>query len=428
MAIKAKYTVKDGDTTSRIALNYSVTTQQIINASAGIFMNGRPTDGSLIYPGDILNIPTGYVDELKTAQMIKAESEDELNILINNKRCPLPHTFELTEIFDSCSDNVAFTYPFDANLKNPAYKVDISTFKDDGLPSVGIQIGNEAVLTGYIEVPANKISPSAVTQTLAGRSATFLLEKSDIMPSIEREYLGMKLLDIANAVSNVYGITTEFADGITADEPFAKVTIEDNEKPFFFISRLARERGLILGKTGSGKLLIHKAIESTPVANFKIEVNNNTVGADLGSGFIGFIGVQELEFTFDTREIYGQYMGKATTPDDQSLIETVSSTTLLQQSIKITDYSDAEANTLPTMTAWEEQKAVREFYQNAIPFPSWLNPNTGKRWKTGQVVTLESLEAGITTQTMLIRMIKFTKNETDQRVATLNLIPLEVYL
>lgn len=428
MAIKAKYTVKDGDTTSRIALNYSVTVQQIITANPQVYTADRPKDGSLIFPGDILNIPSGFVDELKLTQIIKAESEDELNILINNKRCPLPHTFELTEIFDSCSDSFQFTYPFDPNLKNPAFQINIDDFKTKGLPDINIQIGNDAVLTGSIEVPSYKVTPSAVIQTLGGRSATFLLEKSDILPSIEKEHLNLTLLDLASIVANSYSISVEVQNGIQASEPFPKVTIEDNEKPFFFISRLARERALILGKTGQGKLLIHKAQNSTPVANFKIEVVGGTIGVTTGGSFTGFVGVTELEFTFDTKEIYGTYQGKTSTPDDQSLTSTVQSSFLTQQSIKITDYTDAEENTLPDITAWEEQKAIREFYKNAIPFPSWLNPNTGKRWKTGQLVTLESLDANIKSKIMLIRMIQFTKDEFDKRMAVLGLIPVGVYL
>lgn len=419
MPIKTQYTVQSGDTTSLIALNYSVTVQQIIDANPQVFTPDRPLDGSLIYPGDVLNIPSGFVDELKQAQSIKVDAEDELTILIDNKKCPLPHEFSFNEYFDACSNSFSMTYPYNPDLRNPAYNINVDDFKTKGLPAMSIYIGSDIALSGSVEVPSNKITPEYTSQTLAGRSATLLLEKSDILPSIKREYLNLGLKDLCDIVANAYGISVE-TEGIISTEPFPKVTIEDSEKPFTFLSRIARERSCLLSSTGAGKLLLKKAVQTEPVAHFKID---SKFLKDLS-----FIGVQELEFTFDTREIYGQYQGKASTPDNQDLISTVQSSTILQQSMKITDYSDAEENTIDSMTEWEEQKAIREFYKNAIPYPSWINPNNGKRWKTGQFVTLEAPDAGLKAKVMLIRSITFNKDAEERRIAVLNLIPSEVYI
>lgn len=417
MAIKTQYTIKSGDTTSKIALKYQVTVQQIIDLNPNVFTPGRPSDGSLIYPGEVLNIPTNYIDELKEIQSIKADAADETTIMIDGKKCPLPHDFELIEYFDSCSDSFNIAYPYSPELKNPVFDINIDGFKTKGLPGIIIYIGSDPALTGQIEVPSYKVTPSANIQTVSGRSETFILEKSDILPSIKREYINLTFPDIVGIICNAYGIGYEIQSGLTLTEPFPKVTIEDNEKPFTFLSRLARERGVLVGKTGSGKLEIKKAIKSVPVANFKIN-----------SDFLDFIGVQELEFTFDTRSLYGQYQGKTSTTDDQNLISTVKSTTLNQQSIKITDYSDATEKTLDTATEFEEQKAIRDFYNNAIPFPSWLNPNTGTKWKTGDLIVIEAPEVNIKSKTMMIKSITFSQTSGESKTAVLNLIPEEVYL
>lgn len=414
--IKTQYTVKKDDTTSQIAKNYNVTTQQIIDANPDVFTPDRPQDGSLIFPGDVFNIPTGQLDELKQIQAIKADSEDELTILIDNVKCPIPYDFELIEYFDACSNSFSFSYPFNPKLKNPAYKINIDDFKTKGLPSCKIYIGSEPSINGSIEVPANKITATNTIQTLAGRNGTFLLEKSDIFPSLDREYLNLTLEEFANIVASKYGIGVEVQSGLNISEPFEKIELEDNEKPFASISRLARERSCILSNTGDGKLLIHKTEQSEPVAHFKIDRD-----------FLKFLGVPELEFVFDTRTLYGHYQGKTTTTDDQNLIENVKSKNLVQQSIKITDFSDANNKTLGPMTEYEEQKAVREFYKNVIPFPSWLNPNTGKKWKGGQTITLEVADGNVKTAIMLIRSITFTKNPNNVKVANLNLIPEGVY-
>lgn len=442
MPIKDTYKVRSGDRITRIATNYSVTVQGIVDANPQIFTPARiaetnrligdqvfPPGEMLIFAGEMLNIPTGFVDDLAEEQTIRVDAADELTILIDGKKCPLPHIFEFIEYFDTCSDSFNIVYPYDPSIKNPAYRVNINDFKTKGLPDIKIYIGEDPVLTGSIEIPSNRVTSSSVTQTIAGRSKTFLLEKSDVLPSIQREFIDLTLLEIARLVTRAYSIDTEISDNVDQGEIFPKVNIEDNEKPYNFIARLSRERSAIATKTPAGKCLITKAIKSDPVANFKIEVAGKNIGARTGGKLFQFIGVQSLEFTFDTSELFGTYIGKGQTTDDQNLTETVASQVLLQQSVKILSFQDADSFNLSSLTAWEEQKAVREFYKNAIPFPDWINPNNGRRWTVGETITLEALEAGIEEPIeMLVRFIKFTKDVNDKRIAVLNLIPTGVYL
>ena len=439
MPIKDIYTVKTNDRVSRIAANYKVTVSEIQSANPQIFTPARIAETNrliadqtlnpgelLVFNGEQLNIPTGFIDELGEEQTIRVDADDELTIIIDGNKCPLPHEFRFTEYFDTCSDSFEITYPYNPNLQNPAYRVDINNFRTKGLPQIKLYIGEDPVLTGEIEIPANKITPASVTQTIGGRSKTYLLEKSDILPDIPREFLKLTWDEIAQVLTNPYSVGLEISDNVDLSEPFDKVTADDKEKPFFFLSRLARERSAILGKTGTGKLLIHKAVKSDPVANFKIEVQGDKLRIGTANQFIG---VQGLEFSFDTSALFGQYIGKTATTDDQNLTSTVQSKVLKQQSVKITNFSDASEKTIDNMTEWEEQKAVREFYKNAIPFPSWINPNNGIRWKTGQFVTFQAVEAGIELpQLMLIRQIEFSRDNNDSRIAVLNLIPSEVYL
>lgn len=431
MGIKEIYTVKSGDRISYIASWYNVTTQEIIDATPAVFTPARiaatnaliaagdmnPGE-ALIYAGDMLNIPTGENDERIEEKTIEAENSDDLAIYINNNLCPNPHEFEFNEYFDTCSDNFNLTYPHDPEIQNPVYFINIDDFKTKGLPDIKLYIGSDPVLTGSIEIPANKITASSSSQTLAGRTKTFLLEKSDLFPSIQREFIDLNLEEIAKIISRPYSINVVIDSNVDLGENFPKATIQDNEKPFTFISRLARERSSIVSNTTSGELLIRKAEQKSPVANFKID-----------SGFLEFIGIEGLIFTFDTTKIFGNYLGKVQTTDDDNLTEIVESSTLKQQSIKIINYNDADDKTLLSMTQWEEQKSIREFYENSIPYPSWINPNNGDRWKAGEIVTIQAIEAGIPEPIeLIIRNIKFTKGSQEKRTALLNLLPVSVYI
>jgi|GEM_PF-2974484 len=430
MPIKKTYIVKAGDRISRIAAVEQVSVQSIIDATPAVFTEFRKQQTNeliaagtinngevLLFIGDVLNIPTGLVDAISKIQTVKADAADDLTIFIDGKKCPLPHNYEDIEYFDACSPSFNIVYPHDPDLKNPAYKVDHLTFKEKGLPEIIIYIGDDPVLTGSIETPSNSITIASSTQTLSGRGNTLLLEKSDMRQSIQKEFIDMKLDEIAKIVCNAYSIELEIGENVEIGEAFPKVERTDTEKPFTLISRLARERESIVSYTGEGKCLIRKYVKTDPVANFSIDQE-----------FIEFLGVQGLTFTFDTRNVFGEYIGKTQDVDNQNLIETVESRILKQQSVKITDYNDADSITLKSMTQWEEQKTIRDFYNNEIPYPAWLNPKSGTRWKTGETISIVAKEAGIPDPVlMLIKEIKRTGTTGDTRIANLKLLPVEVY-
>ncbi len=437
MPIKKIHIVVPGDRITYIASDNNVTTQEIIDASPAVFTPFRNSETDrlladetlnqgevLLRVGDILNIPTGAIDQLAEIKNIKADNEDDLLIMIDGKKCPLPHRFKMSEYFDACSRSFNIVYPHDPNIKNPAYKIDHEEFKTKGLPQILIYIGSEPILTGEIEIPSNAITPTSSTQSLGGRSATFLLQKSDKPESMQTEFIDMTLDDIAGVVTRIFRIPLIIGDNVEIGEPFAKAMWEDSENPYTFLSRLARERSAIVSDTGRGECLIHKYVKADPVANFVI---NTDFLKKIDSG-LKFLGVQGLTFTFDTSKIYGSYTGKTQTTDDQNLIETVESRILKQLSTKILSFQDADSVNLKSMTEWEEQKTVREFYDNTIPYPSWINPNTGKLWKTGETITVEVPEAGLKKPIeMLIKEIDRDGTTGDSRIAVLKLLPIGVY-
>lgn len=431
MAIKKTYTVKPGDRISYIATWEKVTSQQIINATPKVFTKKRiaetnrliadntiPQGEVLLYVGDVLNIPDGEVDIISAEQIIKIDADDELTIFIDNKKIPPPSNFEFIEYFDACSHSFNIGNPFDATVSFPVYNIDFERFKTKGLYPIKIYIGADPVLTGDIETIVNSVTPSQVSQTLAGRNKTYLLEKSDMLPSIQREFLKLKLDKIIEILCSPHSIEYTIDSSVDIGEAFPQVTVSDNDTPYSVISNLARERSAIATNTGDSKLLITKLPVTNPVANFNID-----------AGFLKFIGIENLNFTFDTTNIFGNYIGKAQTPDDANLEEVVSSKILKQQSVKIFTFQNAVSGNLKSLTEWEEQKTIREFYNNEIPYPSWLNPNTNKRWKVGQIITIQGRDALIPDPIkMMIKEIVFSSSGGGAKTATLKLLPMEVYI
>ena len=428
--IKKRYTAKSGDRITRIARAYGVSVKSIVDATPNVFTAYRKKKTNelvaagtldvgemLFYPGEILNIPKSDSDKIAELLAIKADSEDELTIYIDGKKIQPPGEFTFTEYFSSCSDSFSLMYPYDNTLQNSLLNIDPNNFLSDGLPEIKIYIGSEVALTGEIEIPAFRVTASSCSQTLAGRSKTFLLEKSDMLPSLAKEYTNLTLESIVEAVASAYGLDYEVQDGLSIDAIFPKAACEDSENPFTFLTRLSKERACLIGKTGEGNVYIMKAVYSDPVANF-----------DIDSEFLKFIGVESLDFSFDTTKIYGQYIGNTTGTDDVNITATVQSNIILQQSCKITDYNEGTSETIQSMTIWEEQKSVREFYNNSIPYPSWLNPKTGERWKAGQFIIIRSAQTAISDPVvMMIESVEFT-DSSGKRTATLNLVPEGTYV
>ena len=428
MAIKKIHIVKDGENVALIASDYQVSVTDVVNANPDIFTLARIAKsnaaiaaeelvpgGLLIYPNEILKIPTGDIDTIAQNQAIKADNSDDLAIFIRGQKCPNPNTFTFTEYFDTCSDSFQIEYPYD--IENRLFDVNPENYKEKGIPDIKIYIGEDPALTGEIEKVGQSLTPNSAIQTLGGRTKTRLLEKSGTMPSIQVDFLELKLDEIAEIFCASHGLKIKVESSISVGDKFEKVTRSDKEKPFSFISKLAQQRKLIISNTPEGDCLIRKAIESSPVARFNINPD-----------FFDFLGVQQLDFEFDTTNIFGNYIGKTQTDDDDNVVVTTAGDIILERSVKTFDFKDATEQQLQGLIERERSKATREFYKNTIPFPSWIIPGLGRRWKTGDIVTIIAPEAGITTEKrLIIRQIDFNLDNNDKRVAKLNIVPIEVY-
>lgn len=428
MAIKKIHTVKEGENVALIASNYQITVSDIVGANPNVFTqerydksNAAIADGELvpggllIYPKEILKIPTGEIDDIAQKQAIEADNSDDLAIFIDGQRCPNPNTFIYTEYFDTCSDSFQIEYPYGSEKR--LYDVDPERYKTNGLPDIKIYIGEDPTLSGQIEKVGQSFSRSDSTQSLGGRTKTRLLEKSEILPNVQADFINLKLDEIARIICNSHGIKLEIESNVNVGDIFEKVTRKDNETGFSLISRLARARKLIVSNTPDGNCLIRKAVDNEPVARFNVN-----------DGFLDFIGVEKLDFEFDTTKIYGNYIGKTQSDDDDNATATASSSFLVERSAKRFNFKDVLPTQLQELAEREEQKSIRDLYKNTIPYPNWINPENGLRWKTGQVITLLSLEAGIKTERrLIIKRIDFTLDNNDKRTANLNFVPIEVY-
>lgn len=348
------------------------------------------------------------VDQIRREKLLDADNE-RFSILINEKRILPPESFTFNEYFDACSNSFEVE-----NYPNEPNNTDLS-LTPGGLEPVSINILGDAVLIGNVEIPSYIITPESSSISFSGRNATRLLEKSALPENVQREFKNMSLKNIAIIVCNAFNLDVEIGSGVDVSRVFKRATYKDSQTAYAFLSRLCKEVGAVLSNTGVGRPIIRKSSIGNPVAKF-----------DIDAQFISFLGIEGIVINYDTTKIYGKYIGKTQTPKKTLHKSTKTSTIIEENSVKYLTFDDSTGGTLKKMVETAEKKGIREFYTNSIPYPSWINPQNGKRWKAGDTIVVGAIEAHIDNKEVLINRVEFKSNPGSE-VALLYFIPVETY-
>ena len=402
MAIKTTYTVIDGDTVSSIALKFSTTVEAIRVVNTDIFTNARKSlaierglidSVDLIFPDEILRIPSTEIDNIKDEQIIrtKAQSADELEVFINREKIVNPNTFSFTEHFDSLADKFALSYPFE-----PTNIAQRDRTRPLGLQNVRIFIGGELALKGEVEEASFSLTDTSNNVTLAGRSSTRVLEKSVLPTSIAREFTNLTLVQIARIVLDPFGLQLQATD---TGKAFERASVEDSESVFEFLDRLAKQRSLVLSHTSESKILFRRSIVELPVYNIILD-----------GPTIKTLGIESVNVTYKSQNIHGLYIIRGQSPGDEALESQSRSTILSENTVRILESPEGQsATTLNDMVKYEKNKAVRDLLKNSVPFPSWLIPGLEQRWRAGQYITISAPGVAIYKPFLfLINSVNFT--------------------
>jgi prophage tail gpP-like protein len=116
--------------------------------------------------------------------------------------------------------------------------------------SAVIEVGGEAVLTGYIDEVSPKLSAGERSLSIKGRCKTGDLVDCS---AVAKTYKAQTLAALANAIAKGYGVSFSYMGADTAIESFS---VGAGEKIFAAIERAARARGVLLLSTGAGNVII----------------------------------------------------------------------------------------------------------------------------------------------------------------------------
>jgi len=306
------------------------------------------------------------------------------------------------------SFDLELTYKYQGD--EDRYKAFVDPIKE-GQPCV-IKIGDDRVVTGYVDDWIPSYDANQVIIAVSGRDKTAdLVDCAIEYPS--GQFVNQTLSQIATIICKPFDIDVVVQTDVGA--PFQRVQIEQGETPHELLTRLARQRGVLLTTDGHGNLVITRA--SKERAGYSLILGLNILAArgrlswrDRFSKFtVKASGAAFGSWDSNSPSSVGGF--KATITDDEI--------TRYRPMIIIND-EITTAEGAARRGQWERQRSIGQSNTVEYTITGWRNPNTGKLVATNEIVPVKDEIIGIDGD-MLISGFMLDEGETG-RVAVLSVV------
>lgn len=277
-----------------------------------------------------------------------------------------------------------------------------------GAPCV-VKIGNDKVITGYVDDWVPSYDDSKVMISVSGRDKTSdLIDCSIIYPS--GQFKNQTFTKIAKTVCQPFGINVVVETDVGA--AFTLVQIEQGETPHELLTRLATQRGVLLTTNGEGDLVITRA--STKRAGVSLILGEN---------------IKAARGRFSWRERYSQFKVKGSSdkwdekPEVSGGIEVTVRDSDISRYRPLIIMSDeiTTADGASKRGQWERQRSIGRSNTAEYTVIGWRIPQTGKVWNVNQIVPVQDDIIGLN-EDMLINTIMFSEEEDSGRIAVIGVV------
>lgn len=300
--------------------------------------------------------------------------------------------------------------------------------------AITITANGAKIIVGYIDAMNTSVSNEDRSISISGRDKTGDLVDSAAI-GLRSSYKNISIFEIAKEYAQDFDIEVE-QDTPEALIPFAKVVVNQGETIFELLSRLAKERGVLLTSTTDGALKITDRLGI---------VGNRAKGAnDLGSSVAKQLGdnttalkqgknILFASAKFDETNRFQKYLVKSQIKGDD-FVSAKDSTTIkgvaFDRAVKRqrTKYIIADKS-MDNAGA----KKHAEWYANVhavgsvdveITVHSWRNAKN-EVWEVNQTVEVEAPFIGVPKQQMLIIGVSYEQEKPSGTLCTLSLTRLD---
>ena len=402
--------VGPGDTLGSIAIRYlgsSAKWGKITNANPQLANRRTAADGSpIIHVGDTLIIPenqTARPTGIHTETVSLTDSEQDIAIKIDGKKFVGFTGYELTLSYDSF-DTISVSAPYTNAMAELRDAITPFAFKP-----CEIYYNDELIFKGCLLTPDPELTGNTGEITLQAYPHCGILNDCTVPPTkYPLQVMGINMRGIADAACEPYNIPVIIDGDIGPD--FTEVSIEPNERIMSFLTKLAKQRNLLISNTRNGELLIFTARQERAFETFAegskpiISLKANFSAQGFFSHVTGFCKTGE------------NYPSKSYTLENGYLIN---KGIMRHHSIMVDD-----AETLDELQKGVEAYAGRMF-ADCVSYELVCDTHhnsSGSRFQKGMTVCVHAPSAMITRETNFIaRSVKFTRT-TDGRQTAFDLV------
>ncbi|PSU49490.1 phage tail protein [Photobacterium frigidiphilum] len=280
-----------------------------------------------------------------------------------------------------------------------------------------VEIGGERVITGYVDDWVPSYDATQVVISVSGRDKTAdLVDCSIDYPS--GQFNNQTLTQIANVICKPFGIKVIVNTDVGA--AFPRVQIEQGETPHELLSRLARQRGVLLTSDTYGNLVITRA--SKERAGVSLILGENVLAAR------GRFSWRNRYSSFTVKAVGASFGGW-----DDAPLSTVGGIKAEVKDEEISRYRPMIIINEEITTAegaakrgqWERQRSLAISNGAEYTVTGWRIPQTGKLWNFNTLVPVLDEILGIDEE-MLIASVMFSEDDAG-RLAVVSVVKPEAF-
>lgn len=354
-------------------------------------------------PGTQLTIPDDpfFADPFETAQTTTTEDKNAVQIFINGKHFTQWHKISISRSLDSFS-TIALSAPFDP--EDLEFKAAFRPFKYD---PIKIRIGGRLIFTGVIVEITPQLSDSNTVEVKAYSKPGVLNDCTAPASAAPLEFGDMNLEQIARQICAPFGIAVNFLfDAGGAFDP--PVALEPGDKVLSFLSKLAKQKGLIISDNNNGGLIFHKSQENLlPVATLiqgQPPLVNVTPSFKAQEYYSEITGIEET-FEYLDAEPYTE-----PNPKLKGVVRPLT--------FKITD---SNAGDIEQAVKGKIGRMFGNIAKYNVVLSTWRDEN-GDLWEPNNAITLLAPRAMVyNAYNFIIRAVRFERTE-NKEVALLELV------
>ncbi len=281
-----------------------------------------------------------------------------------------------------------------------------------------VEIGGERVITGYIDDWVPSYDEAQVLISVSGRDKTAdLVDCSIDMAS--GQFNNQTLTQIANTVCKPFGV--EVVVNTDVGEAFPRIQIEQGETPHELLSRLARQRGVLLTSDTFGNLVMTRRSKAS--AGVSLILGENVKAAR------GRFSYRQRFSNFKVKAVGAAFGGDWDPAEPVSVggieANVKDSEIVRHRPIIIVNEEITTAEGAAKRGQWERQRSIAKSNTAEYTVTGWRIPQTGKLWNINTLVPVIDEIIGLDEE-LLISSVMFSEDDSG-RLAVISVVKPEAF-